>query len=206
MDTSDPKAPKIVHAFMPRDSRGYTIKETWDVLGMRATSSQDTILEGLFVPNKYIARVVPAGAAGIDRFVLGIFAWALLGFANIYYSLAQRALDLTIESVKKTSLGLMRSMAYHAEVQHGIAEAEKILDRKLKMQLATSHAVVAAAKAVELVHAAAGPSAIRNENRFQQYFRDGHTITQHAFSSANRYESVGALKLGVESDWAFFAF
>ena len=34
MDTSDPKAPKVVHAFMPRDSKGYTIKETWDVLGL----------------------------------------------------------------------------------------------------------------------------------------------------------------------------
>jgi alkylation response protein AidB-like acyl-CoA dehydrogenase len=37
MDTSDPSQPKIVHAFMPRDTPGYTIKETWDVLGMRAT-------------------------------------------------------------------------------------------------------------------------------------------------------------------------
>ena len=32
MDTSDPSQPKIVHAFMPRDTTGYTIKETWDVL------------------------------------------------------------------------------------------------------------------------------------------------------------------------------
>ena len=45
MDASDPAAPKIVHAFMPRDTKGYTIKETWDVLGMRATRSDDTVLE-----------------------------------------------------------------------------------------------------------------------------------------------------------------
>jgi hypothetical protein len=31
-------------------------------------------------------------------------------------------------------------------------------------------------------------------------------MTQHAYSSANRYESVGALMLGLESDWPFFAF
>ena len=55
MDTSNPQAPKIVHAFMPRDTRGYTIKENWDVLGMRATRSDDTVLEGAFVPDKYIA-------------------------------------------------------------------------------------------------------------------------------------------------------
>ena len=65
MDTSDPAAPKIVHAFMPRDTEGYSIKETWDVLGMRATRSDDTVLEGAFVPDCYIPRVVPAGAAGL---------------------------------------------------------------------------------------------------------------------------------------------
>jgi alkylation response protein AidB-like acyl-CoA dehydrogenase len=57
-----------------------------------------------------------------------------------------------------------------------------------------------------MLQAAAGTSAIRNEYKFQQYFRDVHTITQHAFASASRYESVGARMLGVESDWGFFAF
>ena len=113
MDTSDPKAPKIVHGFMPRDAKGYTIKETWDVMGMRATRSDDTVLEGVFVPDKYIARVVPAGAAGVDMFVLGIFAWALINFGNIYYGLATRARDLIVEHLKsKKSVGLTRSMAY----------------------------------------------------------------------------------------------
>src|SRR5205823_4054431 len=50
MDTSDPKQPKIVHAFMPRDAKGYTVKATWDVLGMRATQSDDTVLENVFIP------------------------------------------------------------------------------------------------------------------------------------------------------------
>src|SRR5213082_2718249 len=100
MDTSDPNQPKIVHAFMSRDSAGYIIKETWDVLGMRATRSDDTILENVFIPDRYIVRVLPAGGAGIDSFVLGIFAWALMGFGNIYYGLAKRAFDQTIASVK----------------------------------------------------------------------------------------------------------
>ena len=123
MDTSNPSQPKIVHAFMPRDTAGYTIKETWDVLGMRATRSDDTVLENAFVPDRYVARVVPAGAAGIDPFVLAVFAWALMGFGNIYYGLAKRALDLSITAVKsKGSLALSRSMAYHPEVQHAVAE------------------------------------------------------------------------------------
>jgi alkylation response protein AidB-like acyl-CoA dehydrogenase len=87
MDTSDPAAPKIVHAFLSRDAQGITIKETWDVLGMRATRSDDTVLEGVVVPDAYVVRVLPAGLAGADNFVLSIFAWALSGFSNVYYGL-----------------------------------------------------------------------------------------------------------------------
>jgi alkylation response protein AidB-like acyl-CoA dehydrogenase len=129
MDLTDPARPKVVHAFVLRDSAGYIIKETWDVLGMRATRSDDTVLEGAFVPDEYVARVVPAGAAGMDAFVLGIFAWALIGFGNIYYGLARRALDKSIAALKnKRSLALTRNMAHHPEAQHAIAEMVIELD------------------------------------------------------------------------------
>ena len=123
LDTSDPAGPKVVHAFLPRDAGNFSIKETWDVLGMRATRSDDTVLDGAFVPDKYIARVVPMGFAGADLFVLSIFAWALVGFGNVYYGLARRVLELTVDLVKsRSSIALTRSMAYHPEVQHDVAE------------------------------------------------------------------------------------
>src|SRR5207248_9530033 len=104
MDNSDPAKPKMVHAFMPRDTPGYTSKETWDKLGMRATRSDDTIIDGAFVPDHY-CHVVGAGFAGADLFVLGIFAWAEPTFANIYYAIAQRASDIAIASLgKRTSV------------------------------------------------------------------------------------------------------
>src|SRR3954466_6764537 len=116
MDASNPSAPVVVHGFMPRNTEGYRVEPTWDVLGMRATQSDDTILDGTFVPERYVARIVPAGAAGIDRFVLAVFAWALINFGNIYYGMARRALDLTLDTAKKKrSLALSRPMAYHAE-------------------------------------------------------------------------------------------
>ncbi len=124
-DNSDPDNPKIVHAFMTRETQGYEIKSTWDnVLGMRATRSDDTIMNGVFVPDQYIARIVPTGFAGIDAFVLGIFAWALLGFANVYYGLSRKVFDMVIEKLKtKTSLALSRpSMAYHPGIQNDVAE------------------------------------------------------------------------------------
>src|SRR5258708_4420192 len=55
--------PKIVHAFLPRSHDGWRMVETWDTMGMRATRSDDTLLEGVFAPDKYIARILPAGGA-----------------------------------------------------------------------------------------------------------------------------------------------
>jgi alkylation response protein AidB-like acyl-CoA dehydrogenase len=223
MDSSDPAAPKIVHAFMPRDTKGYSIKETWDVLGMRATRSDDTVLEGAFVPDKYIARVVPAGAAGIDHFVLGIFAWALLVFGNIYYSLAQRALDWTIDNIKKkTSLALSRSMAYHAEVQHAVAEMviemESIgphLDKVAqdwsdgvdyghgwgaKIVAAKYRAVEGAWKVVDTAMELAGGFGIFKAAGLERLFRDARLGRIHPANTFLTHEFVAKTALGINPD------
>ena len=223
LDTSDPKAPKVVHAFMPRDTPGYTIKETWDVLGMRATRSDDTILEDVFVPDRYVARVVPAGAAGLDAFVLGVFAWALMGFGNIYCGLARRALDLTVENLKKkTSVGLSRPLAYHAEAQHGVAEMvleleaiEPQLDRVardysdgldlgaawvIKIVAAKHHAVEGAWRVVDRALDLAGGFGIFRKGPFEQLFRDARLGRMHPANSALTHELCAKLTLGISPD------
>ncbi len=123
MDTSDPDNPKVVHGFFPRDSEGYTISDNWDVLGMRATQSHDTVLDGVFVADENIMRVIAPGMAGFDAFLLSVFIWALMGFGNVYYGIAQRAVDISVESLKKRqSVGLTRGYAYHAGYQNTLAE------------------------------------------------------------------------------------
>lgn len=223
MDTTDPKAPKIVHAFLPRETRGITIKETWDVLGMRATRSDDTVLESVFVPKKYVARVVPAGFAGADLFVLGIFAWALIDFANVYYAIARRALDMTVESVKKkTSIGLTRSMAYHPEVQHAVAEMrcelESIgpqienlaedwsngvnhgMDWPIKIVAVKYNAVEASWRVVDRALDLAGGFGIFNRSGFERLFRDARLGRIHPANSALTHEIVGKMTLGINPD------
>ena len=78
------------------------------------------------------------------------------------------------------------------------------LEQGIPLALAGSFAVDSACIAVDLVHASAGTTAIRNEYRFQQYFRDVHTASQHAFGSISRFESIGKLMLGRQSDWGFY--
>lgn len=223
MDASDPASPKIVHAFMPRNTEGYRVVDTWDVMGMRATASQDTHLDGTFVPDRYIARVVPAGAAGIDRFVLAIFAWALIGFGNVYYGLARRALDLTIDTArKKRSMALSRPMAYHAGVQHAVAEMgllmegiEPHLDRvaeewsagvdhgaawPARIFAAKHHAVEDSWRVVDLAVDVAGGFGIFRRSGLERLFRDARLGRIHPANTMLTHEIVAKTLLGISPD------
>ena len=223
MDTTDPGSPKIVHAFMPRSTEGYASRDTWSVMGMRATRSDDTILDGAFVPDRYIARVVPAGAAGIDHFVLAILAWALIGFGNIYYGMAQRALETTLDMVrKKKSIALSRSMAYHPEVQHAVAqmgvELEGIgphLDRiaddwstgvdhgamwVAKIFSAKYHAVEGSWRVVDRAMDLGGGFGIYRRAGLERMFRDARLGRIHPANSMLTHEIVGKSLLGINPD------
>ena len=222
MDASDPKAPKIVHFFMPRDTKGISIKETWDVMGMRATRSDDTVLEGAFVPDKYIARVVPAGAAGADKFVIGFFTWALVNFANIYYAIGLRTREVLIDQLKtKKSLGLTRPMIYHPEVQHGIAEITMDLETMgphveaiaadwsdgrigpdwLMRLFAVKHRTVEAAfrivdKALDL----SGGFGMFKKSELERLFRDCRAGRFHPSNPSLTHEIAGKIALGINPD------
>ena len=90
---------------------------------MRATMSNDTILDRTFVPDEAVTLVCPAGFAGAGLFQVALFGWALLGFAAVYSSIARRAYDEVVAKVHdRTSVALTRSMAYHPGVQHDVAE------------------------------------------------------------------------------------
>jgi alkylation response protein AidB-like acyl-CoA dehydrogenase len=223
MDTSDPAHPKVVHAFMPRATEGYRIVETWDTLGMRATRSDDTILDGAFVPDRYIPRVLDAGFAGADLFVLSAFAWVEATFGNIYVAIAERALALTIEGVaKKGSIALTRSMAYHPEVQHAVAEMVLLLeavrahidriaqdwsegvdhghDWPAKLVGAKYHCVEAAKQVVDRALDASGGTGMFKRSELERLYRD---VRCGGFHPANRFlvhEIVGKSALGVLAD------
>ena len=79
-------------------------------------------------------------------------------------------------------------------------------EQKIEIQLATSHANLTSAEAVDVLHDVAGATAIRNQYPLERHFRDIHTLTQHAFGSTSRLESSGRLMLGLENNWGFFVF
>lgn len=222
--TADPDHPQVVHAFVPRDATGYHIAETWDAMGMRATMSHDTIFERCFVSDARTALVCPAGFAGAGPFQVGIFAWALLGFGTVYTAIARRALDLTVAKMhQRTSLALTRSMAYHPEVQHRIAEmragvdvAEAMVERAaadwsagvahedwpVRLVVAKHEAVERAFRVVDDALDLTGGSGIFKSSRIEQLFREARLGRVHPANDLLFHELVGKLCLGIDPDEA----
>jgi len=223
MDTSDPANPKIVHAFLNRDASRYRIEETWDTLGMRATMSNDTILDRTFIPDEAVILVCPAGFAGAGMFQVALFAWALLGFAGVYASIARRAFDDTVARMhERTSIALTRSMAYHPGVQHHIAEmrihleamhahldrvcddwstgVDHGMDWPTKIVACKYDVVNRAWAVVDTAFDLTGGAGIFKRSRFEQLFRDARLGRIHPGNTLLTHELVGKLSLGINPD------
>jgi alkylation response protein AidB-like acyl-CoA dehydrogenase len=219
LDANDPTGPKIIHAFVPRDTPGYTIKETWDVLGMRATRSDDTIFEGAFVPDRYIARKLPPGEA--DLFILCLFAVALGGISSVYAGIAHRALELSVQTARRrTSIALTRSMAYHPEVQHNVAmmvrqleAADAQLDRLLsdwdsnvehgerwpmKIVATKINVVEAAQDIVDRAMTISGGAGMFKGSELERLYRDVRCGGFHPANALLAPEIIGKIALGID--------
>ena len=211
------------------------IIDTWNTIGMRGTGSHDVAASGLFLPTLHTAPFGPPQKLStvFDYPLYRMQFWQGLAIlAPPALGAARAAIDALIElAVSKTPNFTAKTLRDRSVVQSNIAKARARLDsarsyyyesldeawqsacdgnrptleQKAKIQLATSYAVRSAVDSVDLVCEAAGTSAVRKEKPFEKWFRDIRTITQHAASSTARYESVGQVMFGLESDWPFFA-
>jgi alkylation response protein AidB-like acyl-CoA dehydrogenase len=221
MDRADPDGPKIVHAVMARGTPGYRIVETWDTLGMRATSSQDTVLEGAFVPDDRVLSTRKPGFAGADEYVLTIFGRFEPTIANIYIGIAERARDLAIERVKRKNsvADMTRSMAYHPEVQHRIAEMVIELEGMIahadrtaadwtagvdhgamwpaKLVATKYHCVEGAFRVVDMAMDVSGGRGMFRSDELERLFRDARCGRFHPANAMVVHEVVGKSALGV---------
>jgi alkylation response protein AidB-like acyl-CoA dehydrogenase len=94
-DDSDPANPRIVHGFIKRGIPGVRTVETSDALGMRATRSDDTLLDGALAEPEHVLRVLPAGPPA-DNYIASILGWALPLISIVYVAIAERAFDVAL--------------------------------------------------------------------------------------------------------------
>ena len=223
LDATAPGGPQIVHAFVARGSAGATVVETWDTLGMRPTQSHDTVLDGVFVPDGRVGRVVPAGDAA-DPFIVGMAVWSLSLIAAVYLGIADRALELAVTGATgKTSIAIERgAYAYNPMVQHQIAEMYLELDAAgatlerfvgdwvggvdmgadlvARVYSMKWRAVEAAKRVVDVALDVVGGAGMHRRHELERLYRDVRCGGFHPGNDALTHELVGKSVLGVLAD------
>lgn len=219
MDANDGR-PQVIHAFIPREAPGVHVQDHWDALGMRASQSYDTVLDDVFVPDDHVARVIPAGDP-TDPFFGAMTAWAFLQIGAVYLGIADRALELAVQSANtKTSIAIERgTMAHNPEIQHAVADmyvdvltAGTLLDATadacaddlsapdLPPRIVASKqvAVNAAKDVVDRAQEVAGGSAIATGTELERLFRDVRCGWFNGMNGFLTTETIGKSILGIE--------
>ncbi|PWD51880.1 acyl-CoA dehydrogenase [Serinibacter arcticus] len=97
-DDSDPDDPRLVHGVVER--AGTSTRDDWDTLGMRATQSASTVLDGAHSPVTRTYRSFPPGP-NADPFMFALFATFEVLLAAVYTGLAGRAVELGAEAAHR---------------------------------------------------------------------------------------------------------
>lgn len=219
-DDSDPDHPRIVHAFVARDTAGVRTEETWDTLGVRATASHDTHLDDVFVPTERVVDVHDLGATP-GPYIAGVFGWVLPLLGNVYYGAGRRAVDVALEQARtRTALSLGGApVAEKPFVQYHAAEAELLLegvgaqldrltadltagvdlgDRTLLKLFAAKENGTRVARAVtDLALEIAGASSISRRNELERLYRDVRAGSFHPPNSDAVRDLIGKTVLGL---------
>jgi len=227
-------APVTLLTLFPREQA--EIIDNWDTLGMRGTGSHDVKVDDVFVPAERavpfrpLEQPSPAYSGPWHR----LTAWPSVACNAIpALGIAQAAIDEFAElAMKKTpsytttilkdrSIVQLRFATAIAKVESARAYLHEVFDAawqgaldgrsldlagRARLLLASSHAPIAAAEAVDLIHSLAGTTGIRNDHAFQRHFRDVHVISQHAYVCESRMEAVGQVRFGLDPNWPFLHF
>ena len=104
------------------DADGLRIEEVWDVLGMRATSSNTMYLEDVFVPDERLFL----GSEGMAFYkLLREPHWQVGGYNGAYLGICAAIMDFTTDYLKKKGIaGTDRTVASDPVIQHQIGEMQ----------------------------------------------------------------------------------
>nr|WP_155841625.1 acyl-CoA dehydrogenase family protein [Agromyces luteolus] len=128
LDTASVDGPKLVYGFIDREDPDVRTLDDWDTIGMRATQSRTTVLDGAVAASDRIVRRLDPGP-NPDPFVFAIFACFELFLSAVYAGLAERALALAVDAARsRTSARTGLARSEDPAVRRRIAEAALALD------------------------------------------------------------------------------
>lgn len=201
----------VLHAGIPMNSDGITIEQTWRTLGMRASGSQDVILDKVFVPEKSVALKRPAGVWHPFFHLVTLVAFPLI--YSVYRGVAEKLCAQAIQAAGKRradpdaqlQVGAMQTALLTATAAH---EQMVSLGESAAPGAETSATIMTLKRAVteNLLNAgslaldAAGGSAFYRDNGMERLFRDLQGARYHPFTSLLQQRLAGRLALGLDAD------
>jgi len=124
---TDEPTPRIGSFLVPRDAAGVHVVEAWNATGMRATASDDLILDRVEVPIEDIIDAHPA-AEGLKRDEQSS-AWYFVLVASVYQGVARAAANwITGFAAEYTPGSLGAPIATVPRVQDGLGEIASRLE------------------------------------------------------------------------------
>lgn len=118
----------LVFGVLERGARGVEIKQDWDALGMRASQSCTTVLDGAVLAPERVLTEIPVGPSP-DPVVWGIFGCFELLLASVYTGISDRAIQVAVE-ISRTRMSHARGASYASDpdIRWHIAEAGILRD------------------------------------------------------------------------------
>ncbi|MFJ5213817.1 acyl-CoA dehydrogenase family protein [Streptomyces sp. NPDC088354] len=220
--------PDVQLCVLGRDQ--WSVKETWDVSGMRGTGSNDVVVEDAFVPADFLAPL--DSPLRIDEPLYRGFLPSLVlpGCTAIVLGIAQAALDETVALVltKRNSTGA--TLAESPRTQYVLADSEAALqaarllltsaaqtlqdaaergdtptlEQRAALRAAMTHAAQVSRRTLVTLYELASSTSLYRGNRLERLFRDGMAALQHANHSALPMEAAGRVRLGMEPGLGLF--
>jgi alkylation response protein AidB-like acyl-CoA dehydrogenase len=124
LDADHPDGPRLVHGVVARADGGIETRDDWDTLGMRATQSCTTVLDGAYAAPERVFRALPPGPSA-DPYVLALFQVFEILLAAVYTGIGRRALELAVAAAhRRTSMkNDGRTYAQDPDIRWRVADA-----------------------------------------------------------------------------------
>jgi alkylation response protein AidB-like acyl-CoA dehydrogenase len=206
----DPQdGPTVLHFPVALDAPGVTILDNWRVLGMRATGSNDIVLEDVFVSDAAVGVRRKPGVWGPAFHLIYLIAFPLI--FSVYVGVAESARDLALrEAAKKAKDPSVQALV--GEMENELAMARMAV-RHMIDTAATSPPGAETTNEVLIGRTMAGRAAIRTVEKamevvggasffralgLERLFRDVQGARFHPLHEKPQHLYTGRLALGLD--------
>lgn len=138
---TDEAAPRVGQFLVPADAPGLRIQRSWDHLGMRATASDELLLDGVAIPADHAVDIRPP-AEWLARPDAAQQAWMTVLLGTLYDAVARNARDWLLGFLNgRAPASLGAPLATLPRVQEAVGEVEALLlASRLQLDAATAAA------------------------------------------------------------------